>query len=452
MDDGYWPYSIGVFILFIVLEAVFYGFGSAVQNLNTGNLEREAEEGNKKAAKLLKIAGRPTRFINSIRIVSNAIGMFIGAYLLGKWSVRLETAVPFFNREAGGRIHIAAFLAVGILALVALISFGIVIPKRCAAKSPEKWGYALLPFVSAVIVPLLPFIWAVVGLSTVVLKLLGVDISAGEENVTQEEIMSMVNEGHEQGVLEANEAEMINNIFEFGDKEAQDIMTHRINIVGVDGRQNLHTALGFMLNATNSRFPVYEENIDNITGIIHLKDAMRCHTEGKYEEWLIKDIPGLIRPAVFIPETRKINLLFKSMQSKKLQMVMVADEYGQTAGLVALEDILEEIVGNIQDEYDEDEVHIEEQPDGSFLVDGMTPLEELEDRLSIEFNLEEDIGTLNGYLVSKLDKIPSEDENSVIRDLGYSFQILSVAHKKIQKVRIAKLPEEMTEQYNIEKE
>lgn len=133
------------------------------------------------------------------------------------------------------------------------------------------------------------------------------------------------------------------------------------------------------------------------------------------------------------------------MQSKKLQMVMVADEYGQTAGLVALEDILEEIVGNIQDEYDEDEKNIEEQPDGSFLVEGMTPLEELEEKLDIEFRLEEDIGTLNGFLVSKLDKIPSEDEKSIIEALGYSFQILSVSHKKIQKVRITKLPDEMTE-------
>ena len=269
----------------------------------------------------------------------------------------------------------------------------------------------------------------------------GVNTKEMPEDVTEEEIISMVNEGHEQGVLEANEAEMITNIVEFGDKEAQDVMTHRTNIVGVDGKINLKSAIQFMLDATNSRFPVYEEGMDNITGIIHLKDAMRCHTAGNYDEWLIKDIPGLIRQAVFIPKTRKINLLFKNMQSKKLQMVIVADEYGQTAGLVALEDILEEIVGNIQDEYDEDVVYIEEQADGSFLADGMTPLEELEDRLGITFKLEEDIGTLNGYLVSKLDKIPAEDEKSVIEDMGYSFQILSVARKKIQRARIRKLLE-----------
>ena len=175
---------------------------------------------------------------------------------------------------------------------------------------------------------------------------------------------------------------------------------------------------------------------------------MRCHTTGQYDEWLVKDIPGLIRPAVFIPETRKINLLFKSMQSRKLQMVMVADEYGQTAGLVALEDILEEIVGNIQDEYDEDDIYIEDQPDGSFIARGMTPLEELEEKLGIEFQLEEDIETLNGYLVSRLDKIPSEDDHSIVEDMGYAFQILSVANKTIQKVRISRLSENIVRENN----
>lgn len=441
MDDGYWPYSIGVFILFIVLEAVFYGFGSAVQNLNTGNLEREAEEGNKKAAKLLKIAGRPTRFINSIRIVSNAIGMFIGAYLLGKWSVQLETAVPFFNREAGGRIHIAAFLAVGILALVALISFGIVIPKRCAAKSPEKWGYALLPFVSAVIVPLLPFIWAVVGLSTVVLKLLGVDISAGEENVTQEEIMSMVNEGHEQGVLEASEARMITNIFKLDDKKAGDIMTHRTNLVMIDGAMPLEEAITFILaEGKNSRYPVYGEDMDDIIGILHMKDAMIYAEKEGRSRMPVSQIPGLLREAHFIPESRNIDSLFKEMQSQKTHMAVVVDEYGQIAGIVTMEDILEEIVGNILDEYDAEEQYIVPSENG-FILDGLTPLEEIGDALDIEFTKEDgdNFDTLNGFLISKLNRIPQEDEEFEMEFEGYRFQVLSVENKMIRTVRAVRL-------------
>ena len=444
MDDGYWPYSIGLFFLFVILEAVFYGFGSAVQNMNAANLEREAGEGNKKAEKLLMIAGRPSRFINSIRIVSNAIGMFIGAYMIGRWSRQLEETVPFLAGETGRLIHGAVLVAVGILALVLLISFGIVIPKRCAAKYPEEWGYALLPFISVVIIPLMPFIWAVISLSTVVLKLLGVDISASEENVTEEEIMSMVNEGHEQGVLDAREAEMIQNIFELDDKNAGDIMTHRKNIIGISGATNLRDAISFMVGEPVSRYPVYDGSIEYITGILHFKDAMKFHTMEKYDSWLIKDIPGLLRTARFIPETRGINLLFRSMQAEHLQMVIVVDEYGETAGLVAMEDILEEIVGNIQDEYDKDVQLIRGDADNGYLMDGMAPLSEVKDTLEITLE-DEEYDTLNGLLISRLDRIPADGERFEIMAYGYLFQILKVENKMIRLVRITKSKEEEKE-------
>lgn len=271
-------------------------------------------------------------------------------------------------------------------------------------------------------------------------KQFGINTSNPEDYI-EEEIISMVNEGHEQGVFKANEAEMIQNIFEFTDKEAQDVMTHRRNIIAVDGNTRLQDAMDFMLDERHSRFPVYEEEIDNITGILFLKDAMRCLVKKQYGDWRVKDIPGLIRPAIFIPETRNISSLFKSMQSKKLQMVIVADEYGQTAGLVAMEDILEEIVGNIQDEYDNEETMIEKQEDGDFLISGLAPLDDVAEALGITFE-EEEFETLNGYLVSKLDKIPSEDERSQISAYGYGFQILSVANKIIEKVKVHKLPDE----------
>ena len=165
-----------------------------------------------------------------------------------------------------------------------------------------------------------------------------------------------------------------------------------------------------MLQSSNSRFPVYLEDIDNIIGILHLKDAMKAQMLNQYGERPLKDIPNLIRPAVFIPETRKINVLFKNMQMKKQQMVIVLDEYGQTAGLVALEDILEEIVGNIQDEYDEDEAFIEKIGDNTYLMKGLTPLEDVEEVLNIKLHNEE-YETLNGFLVYRLDKVPEEDEH-----------------------------------------
>ena len=183
-----------------------------------------------------------------------------------------------------------------------------------------------------------------------ILRLFGINASGDKSDVTEEEILSMVNVGHEQGILRANEAEMINNIFEYGDKEAKDIMTHRKHVNAIEGSTLLKEALEIILEGNNSRFPVYKGDIDNIIGILHMKDVMIESRKGLYLEREIQEIPGLVREAVFIPETRNINELFQGMQSKKNHMVVVVDEYGQTAGIVAMEDILEEIVGNIFDE------------------------------------------------------------------------------------------------------
>ena len=427
MDDGGSQIVAGLILLtiFLVLEFILTAFLSALDTVSESDIK---EKDGTKAEWLLKIRDNPKSMINTFHVTIVFFAAFLGCFAA-------YGAAEFWR----GELHIPVLICELAIAVFLFVVLGIQFPRALGTYKGKEILFRLAVPAKVLLFLFYPIAAFIQGCVYLLALPFGVNTKEMPEDVTEEEIISMVNEGHEQGVLEANEAEMITNIVEFGDKEAQDVMTHRTNIVGVDGKINLKSAIQFMLDATNSRFPVYEEGMDNITGIIHLKDAMRCHTAGNYDEWLIKDIPGLIRQAVFIPKTRKINLLFKNMQSKKLQMVIVADEYGQTAGLVALEDILEEIVGNIQDEYDEDVVYIEEQADGSFLADGMTPLEELEDRLGITFKLEEDIGTLNGYLVSKLDKIPAEDEKSVIEDMGYSFQILSVARKKIQRARILKL-------------
>lgn len=427
MDDGGSQIVAGLILLtiFLVLEFILTAFLSALDTVSESDIK---EKDGTKAEWLLKIRDNPKSMINTFHVTIVFFAAFLGCFAA-------YGAAEFWR----GELHIPVLICELAIAVFLFVVLGIQFPRALGTYKGKEILFRLAVPAKVLLFLFYPIAAFIQGCVYLLALPFGVNTKEMPEDVTEEEIISMVNEGHEQGVLEANEAEMITNIVEFGDKEAQDVMTHRTNIVGVDGKINLKSAIQFMLDATNSRFPVYEEGMDNITGIIHLKDAMRCHTAGNYDEWLIKDIPGLIRQAVFIPKTRKINLLFKNMQSKKLQMVIVVDEYGQTAGLVALEDILEEIVGNIQDEYDEDVVYIEEQADGSFLADGMTPLEELEDRLGITFKLEEDIGTLNGYLVSKLDKIPAEDEKSVIEDMGYSFQILSVARKKIQRARIRKL-------------
>lgn len=455
MDDGYSPVSILVLIGFILLEAVFYGFGSAIQNVNEGKLEEEARQGNRKAARLLEIVNRPGRFVHTIQITTHLIGMITGAVILPVLVNGLMRHVHIFKPMAGWYAgtsggpwyldsmwweQILFMAAVTIALLLIIISFGIIIPKRLAAKEPEKWGYHMLPvvlFAAGVFLPLTKLITLV---SALVLRLFGVDLADDDDNVTEEDIMSMVNEGHEQGVIQASEAEMITNIFEFGDKRAEDIMTNRTNIVAIDCEMTFGDAIQFMLNGRNSRYPVYEENIDHIIGILHMKDALRRQSATD-PGMKVRDIPGLLRDARFIPETRKVDSLFKTMQSTKCQMVIVLDEYGQTAGMIAMEDILEEIVGNILDEYDVDESYIREKSKDEYIIEGKTPLEELEELFDISFD-ESEFETLNGFLIAKLEHIPEPDEQFDIRIDGYDFKVLSVENKMIKTVLVKKLPEE----------
>lgn len=266
-----------------------------------------------------------------------------------------------------------------------------------------------------------------------------------EENVTEEDIKTMVHEGHEQGVLETSEAKMISNIFEFDDKQAGDIMTHRKNIVALDGAMTVKDAARFILKeGKNSRFPVYGEDLDDIIGTVHMRDIL-VHAENEQEAAMeLRAVEGVLRAAHFIPETRNINALFKEMQSQKIHMEIVIDEYGQTAGLVTMEDILEEIVGNILDEYDVDEQFIIREEDGSLRMSGMTPLDEAEEELDVEFP-EEDLDnydTINGLLISKLDRIPQEEERPQVCYLGYLFAVETVENKMIRWVRVSRLPEE----------
>ncbi|MCI9215483.1 transporter associated domain-containing protein [Lachnospiraceae bacterium 42-17] len=242
----------------------------------------------------------------------------------------------------------------------------------------------------------------------------------------------------EDGKLGQEAAGLIRNIIRYMDKDAKDIMTHRRNIVAIDGEEKLEDALKFMLKEKYSRFPIFKEGIDEIIGFMHLREAMICYLNKDLRQVQIKELHDYIRPVTFIPETKSIDRLFKEMQAVKSHIVIVIDEYGQTAGLVALEDILEEIVGNILDEYDEEEEEILMQADGSMLVRGIAELERLEDRMSVVFKKEE-YETLNGFLIAQLDRIPGEDEMCVVEYEGYRFTVLEVNDNTIQRVKIENL-------------
>ncbi len=448
MDDDGPTASMIFFLVLLFLDMFFYGFGAAITALNPKEIERRAqEEKDKKTLKLQQIIGDPAEYVNTVQLITTLANVIFGAvhlgamlrFLSGKFlDLTQNPQLGWVSAEAV--VALAAVLSTLIL-LYIVLTLGVLLPKKVASRVPERWAYACINpvfFVTKLLSPL-------TGLMSVtvraILRIFGIRDDLDEMDVTEEEIISMVNEGHEQGVIQASEAEMITNIFELGDKEAQNIMTHRNNIVAIDGDTMLKDAITFMLEGKNSRYPVYEENIDHIIGILHLKDAMRFHADDEKLNCPLKSLEGLLREPYFVPQTKNIDELFREMQADKLQMVIVVDEYGQTDGLVAMEDILEEIVGNILDEYDEDSRYIEEKGNDEYVIEGKTPLEELEERFGISFD-DEEFETLNGFLISRLDKIPEPDEQFDVDYKGYNFKILSVENKMIQSVLVTKLPQE----------
>lgn len=441
MDDAMWTVSVLAFIFLLAVEVIYYGFGSAIQNLNLTQLKEEAEEkGSKKSRQILQLAENPEKYINTVQLLVTCIQLVVGGYFIRVVQSMIDSPI---RNLMGGRyetaVNIVSLLLSGFVMLFIILTFGVMVPKKLGVKYAGAWAYTFIGPIVLVNMLLTPITGLMNMISTMIVRLLGVKPGDEEGDVTEEEILSMVNEGHEQGVLRASEAKMISNIFDYSDKEARDIMTHRVNIVGIDGNVSLKEAVDFMLSEANSRYPVYIENFDHIIGIIHLKDACRMLEEGKDGGRTIKNIRGLIREASFIPETRKINVLFRRMQSIKSHMVIVIDEYGQTSGLLTMEDILEEIVGNIFDEYDEEEAFIEQKGEDCYEIDGLTPLEELGEELEIDFS-EEDFETLNGLMISRLERIPEDNEEFDMDYGGYNFKILAVENKLIKRVLVSRIP------------
>lgn len=441
MDDGASASIIVLFFALLIFDAILFGFSKALHLMNDKEIERRAvEEKDKKSILLDAIAKRSTIHDNSIQMIITLINLVMGYFYLPIWSEFFERNLASLQLMQETGCHFLAVLLAVVCLMYVVLTFGILVPKKLAQKYPDQWAYLFVKFIHFLRTVLYPLTWVVAVSANAILTIFKLRTAEEQVDVTEEEIISMVNEGHEQGVLEASEAEMINNILDFGEKEASDIMTHRNNIMAIDKDMLLMDAIQFMLEEGNSRYPVFEENLDHIVGILYLKDAMKMHTAEEGMNKPIGKIGGLVREAMYVPETKNIDDLFKDMQSQKLQMVIVMDEYGQTAGLVTMEDILEEIVGNIMDEYDMDENHIEEKGYNEYLIEGMTRLEDLEERFELDFG-ETDFDTLNGFLISKLERIPDEDESFEVQFGGYNFKIVSVEKNVIQSVLVTKLPE-----------
>lgn len=450
MDGEVGP-TTGLFVLLFILVVDFmlYGFGAALQALGEAEVEKQAEEEkDDKSLLLVAILEKVQRFVNTLQLIVSLNHILLGCICIGLFHSLLKPDAcleGLYNEYLGQIPHWLFSGAVCILLFVALLymtlTFGVLLPKKIAVRYPERWAYLFVKPVVFLMKLFRPFTALVSGTVNLFLRIFGIKDKGGEDVVTEEEIISIVQDGFEQGVLEETSAQMISNIIEFVDKESADICTNRSQIVGLSSDTTLREALEIMLAEPFSRYPVYVDNIDHIVGVLYLRDAYRLAQNKELCGEQIRRIKGLLRAPFFIPQTKKIEELFREMQAKKIQLAIVVDEYGQTDGLVAMEDILEEIVGNIMDEYDvEGQKHIQKTGNDEYLMDGLTPLEELEKTFHLSFE-GEPFETLNGFMTSRLERIPVPGDDFEVDYQGYSFMICEVENKVITKVRLKKLPE-----------
>lgn len=449
---------VPVFLVLLILEMMFYGFNAALQNRSNNDAEDNDKKPDKKAVKLQYIIDNPAKYSNAVQLGIVTVNMLLGAFLLVRlYNYFCRLTVPAaieitgwqFGSQPGWQTECFAALTaivVTICMLYIVLTFGVLIPRKAASRYPDAWlGLCVTPVYFFVRIAA-PFTALISITARGILQIFGIKGLDETADVTEEEIRSIINVGHEQGVLHESEAEMITNIFEYGEKEAKDIMVNRNNMIAIDSNMTLKEAAAFIIDEHNSRFPVYDGTIDHITGILHLKDVMRMQMNEKMSGKAIGKIRGLLREPLFITETRKIDDLLRTMQNEKIQMAIVIDEYGQTAGLLALEDILEEIVGKIQDEYDEEESYIKENGQDEYIIDGMMPLDELEEQLGITMD-DEVFDTVNGFVIARLEHIPEDGEEFEFEYKGYVFKILEAKNMMVQSVRASKIPkaEEDTE-------
>lgn len=439
MGDGNpWP-RIGAFVFLVFLEALVSAAKTALGQLSEQqvekDLESEDEKKRRKAARVKYLLSIEDWYYDTAQFLKVSINIVIG--------VLVSSGLLVYAGNMAKRLHLPGYPVVfGIVFLViftALLLFSVVlignvVPVKLAQIHSENVAYAFSGMMLFWITVLKPFMFLIDAATRLILKIMRIKPEDLLDNVTEDEIISIVNEGFEQGVLEDNEVEMISNIIELDDKEVRDVMTNRRKVVSVSTDLSVEEALKFMLGASYSRFPLYEGERDNIVGVLHFKDVTQHYMAG--DGLSLKEIA---REPFFVPDTQGVDKLFDAMQFNKIHMAIAVDEYGQMAGVVALEDILEEIVGNILDEYDVDERMILKQGNHRYIIRGLTPIDEIEDELGISFDREDyDFDTLNGFLTTMLGHLPSDQEKSIVRYQGYRFQILDAKNKMIRSVRVVR--------------
>ena len=413
-----------VLAILILINAFFAATEIAFISLNDAKIEKQAKEGNKKAKQIKKMLREPSKFLATIQIGITLAGFLSSAFAADAFA---DDLAPMLQNLMP--LGLAAWRNISIILITIILSyfsliFGELVPKRLAMRNSEKIAFGTIGIIRAISIITAPFVKLLTASTNGVSKLFGIS-GTDEETVTEEEIRMMVDVGEEKGSIKEEEKELINNVFEFNDKVVSEIMIHRKDIYAIDINSDIDNILKELDEYKYSRIPVYEENIDNIVGMLFIKDLL-ANVKKKEKVKISK----IIREPYFVSENKPIDELFRDLQKNKHQLAIVLDEYGGTAGLVTMEDIIEELVGNIFDEYDDEEKEFEKIDDNTFLISGSVSIHDLRKILGVEIP-EGEYDTLSGYLIELLGRIPSDDEKPVIETKRVTYKIEDYEEKRI---------------------
>ena len=432
--DGSMVGSIVALIALIGVNGFFAASEAAVIGLNDNKIKRMADEGDRRAKKIQKLTNSPAKFLATVQTGSTLSGLLAVALVADRFS-QLTLAQVFGAQVPHWLTQPVTLVAVTLLLAYFILVLGNLLPRRLAGYFPEEIAFVIASPLSLFSVLLSPVVWFLSASTNLLLRLFGQNPHREREEVTEEEIRMMVDVGEEKGTIEQSEKDMINNIFEFDDRTVAEIMTHRMELTAVENTATLEEIVALVKETGYSRIPVYEEDLDNIIGILYAKDLLSLLDKEEPFE-----LSRFLREPFYVPESTRCTELFKEFKSKKLHMAVVIDEYGGTYGIVTMEDLLESIVGNIQDEYDQEEEEVEKISDTEYTFDGWTSVEEVEHILDIEIPEDVEYDTIGGVVIDMLGDIPREGEHPSVTIGNVCFTVLEVDDRRISKLKANIVP------------
>ncbi|MBE5797563.1 MAG: HlyC/CorC family transporter [Clostridiales bacterium] len=430
-------------LLLILVNGWFAATEVAVLSLNEAKLRHDAEEGDKAATKLLKLNESPNQFLSTIQVCITLAGFLGAAFAAESFSDPLAKVILDAGIQIDPKI-LDALCVVGVTLALSYFTLvlGELVPKRLGMHAPEKTARMGLTVLTVCSVLFRPIVWLLSVSTNLLLRLLGIDPHATEEEVTEDDIRMMVDMGEEAGAIEETEKEMIENIFEFNNLTAENVMTHRTDVTSIWVDEEWDTIISTIRETGLSRFPVYNEDMDDIIGTLNTRVFLLNLQAEKP-----RTVREMLREAYFVPETVQADQLFRDMQTKKVHMAIVVDEYGGMSGIVTMEDLLEEIVGNIYDEFDpQAEVEIVAVDENTWRVSGQAMLSDVAEALGVELPLEEDYDTFGGLIYSQFTTIPEDGSTPELECCGLHIQVEKIEEHRVDTALVTKLATEVKEE------